>query len=537
MIRVNNIPLSPGAAEEEALKAAIARIGLPRGRVISWRVGKKSVDARDKGDIRFIVSVDLEVGDAEDAILSRLKPGVAVRARAPMPVPRARMLKTPAARPVIVGLGPCGLFAALALARAGARPIVLERGQAVDARAKTVGVFAATGALDPESNIQFGEGGAGAFSDGKLTTGIKDERCGQVLYELAAHGAPEEILYRAHPHIGTDRLPGVVRAIREEILSLGGEALFSTRLTGLIVRDGRLAAVRYAHEGETHEIACEHLIVAVGHSAVDTQQMLYDAGVMMAQKPFSVGARIEHPQSLIDRAQYGALAGDARLGAAEYRLNCKLPDGRGAYTFCMCPGGTVVPAASRAGGVCVNGMSAFARDGENANAALLVDVRTDDFPGDHPLAGYALQRAWEERAFSAGGGNYRAPAQTVGDFLAARPSRALGRVTPTYRPGVEPADLDGVLPDFAVRGMREAIRQFDRRLRGFALPDAVLTGVETRSSCPVRVLRDDKMRASVPGVYPAGEGAGCAGGIMSAAVDGLRAAQAVLGEIGVEADG
>ncbi len=530
MLRINNIPLALGAADEMALETALRQTKLKRESVQRWRISKKSVDARDKGDIRFVVSVDIEIKGSEEAVLARLRPGVAVKADAPTPVPAIQLKRPLASRPVVVGLGPCGLFAGLMLARAGARPIILERGQRVDERAKTVERFASLGDLNPESNVQFGEGGAGAFSDGKLTTGIKDARCGQVLYELAAHGAPEEILYRAHPHIGTDHLPTVVKNIREEILSLGGDIHFNSRLTEILTKFDRLYALRFLENGETREIACEQMILAIGHSASDTQQMLFSAGVHMTQKPFSVGARVEHPQALINAAQYGKFAKNALLGAAEYRLNCKLPDGRGAYTFCMCPGGVVVPAASRVGGVCVNGMSAFARDGVNANAAVLVDVKTTDFPDDHPLAGYVLQRAWEQRAFRAGGENYRAPAQLVGDLLTGRESKALGAVTPTYRPGVALGDLKSVLPDFAYQGIREAIKQFDRRLHGFALPDALLTGVETRSSCPVRVTRGDTYESSVQGVYPAGEGAGYAGGIMSAAVDGLRVAEAVLAE-------
>ena len=372
--------------------------------------------------------------------------------------------------------------------------------------------------------MQFGEGGAGAFSDGKLTTGIKDKRCQTVLKELYDHGAPEEILYLARPHIGTDRLPQVVAAIREEIISLGGDVHFSAKLTGIRVKAGQIEAVTYTDESGTHEISADALIIAIGHSASDTQQMLFQAGVTMIQKPFSVGARIEHPQRLINQSQYGRFARHPALGAAEYHLSVKLPDGRGAYTFCMCPGGTVVPAASRLGGVCVNGMSRFARDGENANAAVLIDVRTEDFGDDHPLAGYALQRTWEERAFRAGGGNYHAPVQLAEDLLNGRETKALGEVRPTYRPGVACVDFRAILPDFAYQSLQGAIRAFDRQLKGFALPDAVLTAVESRSSCPVRLLRDHRCESNVLGLYPCGEGAGYAGGIMSAAAFGWRRA-------------
>lgn len=526
MLRIANLKVPLDAEPDAPLLLALAKLRVSRDQVSSWRISKKSVDARDKGNVHFVITVDAAFKN-EAALLHRLRPGVAVPAPLP-PVPPKLTAPPRGLRPVVAGFGPGGLFAALTLARAGLKPIVLERGERVDQRARTTEAFAASGQLNPESNIQFGEGGAGAFSDGKLTTGIKDKRCQLVLKELADHGAPEEIRYEARPHIGTDRLPQVVAAIREEILSLGGVVRFSTRLTGLKIKAGCLEAVTYQDAQGTGEIATDTLIVAIGHSAADTQQMLYRAGVNMIQKPFSVGARIEHPQALINKAQYGRFARHPALGAAEYHLSAKLPDGRGAYTFCMCPGGTVVPAASRIGGVCVNGMSPFARDGQNANAALLIDVRTEDFQDDHPLAGYVLQRLWEERAFRAGGGDYKAPVQRAEDLLAGRESKALGDVSPSYRPGVSCADLRAVLPDFAYQGLRQAIQLFDRQLHGFALPDAVLTGVESRSSCPVRLLRDPRYESSIGGVYPCGEGAGYAGGIMSAAVDGMRVAEAVL---------
>lgn len=527
MIRIGNLKAPLDMEAELPLLLALKKLKADRSAVTSWRVSKKSVDARDKGDVHFVLSVDVQLKN-EDNILKKLKPGTAAKVQ---PLTGLQVIhrdyKGP--RPVVAGFGPGGLFAALTLARAGLRPIVLERGEQVDRRARTTECFAATGELNPESNIQFGEGGAGAFSDGKLTTGIKDRRCGAVLKELYDHGAPEEILYLARPHIGTDRLPKVVASIREEIISFGGEVRFSTKLIRIKQKAGQLEAIEYTDENGLGEIVTDALIVAIGHSAADTQQMLFQAGVNMIQKPFSVGARIEHPQALINKSQYGKFTTHPALGAAEYHLSTKLPDGRGAYTFCMCPGGTVAAAASRLGGVCVNGMSPFARDGENANAALLVDVRTEDFGDDHPLAGYALQRLWEERAFRAGGGNYFAPVQLAGDLLAGRETKALNDVVrPTYRPGVTPADFRALLPDFAYQGLKQAIQIFDRQLKGFALPDAVLTAVESRSSCPVRLLRDSRFESNIGGLYPCGEGAGYAGGIMSAAVDGIRVAEAII---------
>ena len=528
MIRLSNTKVPLGYDEKALVRLAEGKLNA-RGLVESVRIAKKSVDARDKGDVHFVMALDVTVRGDEEKLLSRLPRGVQaalVKPEKPLPSFDGARFE---ARPVVVGLGPAGLFAAYTLARCGARPIVLERGQDVDRRAKAVETFWAGGAFNPRSNVQFGEGGAGAFSDGKLTTGISDPRCAQALKILHECGAPEEILYLAKPHIGTDRLPGVVKTLRERIVSLGGEVRFETRLTGLEIEDGRVAAaVIEAANGARETLPTDAVILAVGHSARDTFEALHALGVPMARKPFSIGARIEHSQRMIDVSQYGAAASHPALGAADYKLSAKLPNGRSAYTFCMCPGGYVVAAASEEGGVVTNGMSAFARDGRNANSALLVGVEPEDFGGDDPLAGVRFQRIWERAAFELGGGNYRAPAQRTGDFLRGVKSTGCGDVEPTYRPGVTYTDLAKCLPAFVTETMRLALVKMDKQLHGFASPGALLTGVETRSSSPLRILRGEDCQSALKGLYPCGEGAGYAGGILSAAVDGMRVAEALL---------
>lgn len=533
MIRLNNIKLPLSYTNKQVLSAAAQKLGIPQTQITSCEVVKRSVDARKKQDVCFVVTLELALKNPKDEarIIARLNPSVGALAEPYAPPVFHRIANAPRFRPVIVGFGPAGLFAALTLAQAGACPVVLERGQDVDTRTKDVQAYWRSGAkaFSPRSNVQFGEGGAGTFSDGKLNTGTKDPRAEHVLRTFVQFGAPADILVNAKPHIGTDHLAHTVKSIREEIIALGGEVRFGARVTQLVRKDGKICAVRYEEHAGEYEIPCEQVILAIGHSARDTFSMLYENQFLLIQKPFSIGARIEHPQSLINRAQYGDFAAHPALGAADYKLFLHLPNGRGVYTFCMCPGGTVVAAASEPDSVVTNGMSIHARDGENANSALLVGVEPSDFGSDHPLAGMFMQQEIERRAYVLGGGNGFAPCQLVGDLLAGRASTALGCVCPSYRPGVTPCDLHELFPSFIVDSMREALPLLGRRLRGFDMPDAVLTAPESRSSSPVRIPRgDDLVSVDCEGLYPCGEGAGYAGGITSAAVDGVRCAEAIL---------
>lgn len=530
MIRVSNIKIRLNEIDDPKDELPILKQKLLAKLKISgkdlkhFRISRKSVDARKKNDICLVYSVDAEVNN-ELLVLRRAD------AKNVGPVPATGYEIIPhgseklTERPVIVGMGPAGLFAGLMLSRHGYRPIVVDRGDDVDTRVEKINRFWNERILDTESNVQFGEGGAGTFSDGKLTTLINDKRCALVLEEFVKAGAPKEILFFNKPHIGTDLLRNVVKNIRREIIANGGEVRFRAKVTDIITEGGNIRAVRI-NDSET--LHCGVAVLAPGHSARDTFEMLKTRGVRIIQKPFSVGVRIEHPQKLINHAQYGDAAEHPMLGAADYKLAYHSEKGRSAYTFCMCPGGYVVAAASEHNGVVTNGMSEYRRDGRNANAALLVGVMPSDFESDDPLAGVEFQRKWERLAFALGGGNYTAPAQLTEDFLHDRRSTCFGSVTPTYRPGVVPAELKECLPGYVIETMKEAILYFDTKLKGFALPDGVLTGVETRSSSPVRIVRDEDLVANIGGIYPAGEGAGYAGGIMSSAVDGIRIAEKIM---------
>ncbi|GBQ90923.1 oxidoreductase [Gluconacetobacter johannae DSM 13595] len=537
MLRLTELRLPLDHAPDALAAEIVRRLGIPATDLLDHTVFRRGYDARRRGAITLVYTVDCAVRD-QDAVLARLADdrhvGLApdMAYRFVMDDGAALAARDGYRRPVVIGAGPCGLLAGLLLAQMGLRPLILERGKIV--RERTVDTFALwrKSVLTPESNVQFGEGGAGTFSDGKLYSQVSDPRHygRKVLAEFVRAGAPEEILYLSKPHIGTFRLVSMVEHIRAEIEALGGEYRFGTRVEEiLIARDAagarRVEGVRLSDGGT---VSTGHVVLAIGHSARDTFARLRDAGVEMQAKPFSIGVRIEHPQSVIDTARFGTQAAHSQLGAADYRLVHHAANGRAVYSFCMCPGGTVVAATSEEGRVVTNGMSQYSRAERNANAGIVVGVAPGvDYPDD-PLAGIAFQRHWERQAYLAGGGGYRAPAQRVGDFLAGRPSTHLGTVEPSYRPGVTPTDLATCLPDYVVAAMREALPMFERRLRGFSMDDAVMTGVETRTSSPLRIPRGpDGQSVNTAGLYPAGEGAGYAGGILSAGIDGIRVAEAV----------
>lgn len=517
MLKISNIKISVSQKiTNDLLLNKCAKI-LRCSKIHSLKIVKKSIDARKKQDVHYILSVEVSV-DNENKYL-KIKNVSKAKEFAYNAITESNLTK----RPIVIGFGPAGMFAGLTLARAGAKPIILERGYAVEDRQKAINNFWETGVLDTKSNVQFGEGGAGTFSDGKLTTGIKDIRCQYVLRELVKFGGPDEILYDTKPHIGTDKLINIVRNIREEIISLGGEIHFDTKVENINIEKGQIKSLT----ANNKEYLADNVILAIGHSARDTFEELYKKGVDIIQKPFAMGVRIEHKQDMINKAQYGEFA--KYLPAADYKLVAHLPNGRSAYTFCMCPGGVVVAAASEENRVVTNGMSYYKRDKENANSALLISIKTEDFGSDYVLAGMELQRKLENNAFIVGGSNYYAPAQKVGDFINNVPSEKSGDVTPSYKPGVKYTDIRKVFPDFMNESFELALKEMDKHIKGFACNDAVMTAIESRSSSPVRITRGENyMSTNVKGLYPCGEGCGYAGGIMSAAVDGIKCAEAIL---------
>ena len=524
MLRLTEIRLPLDHPQEDLKAAILKRLGIAANDLLDYTLFRRGYDARKRNAIVLVYTVDVKVNN-EATLLRKNIPQVAIApdmsyrvvAQAPQGLTE---------RPVVIGTGPCGIFAGLILAQMGFRPIILERGKAVRERTKDTWDLWRQGKLDPESNVQFGEGGAGTFSDGKLHSQIKDPKFygRKVLIEFVKAGAPEEIMYVSKPHIGTFRLVGMVEEMRHSIEALGGEIRFQSRVADIEIENEQVCGVVLAN-GE--RIATNHAVLAVGHSARDTFEMLHKRGVYLEPKPFSIGFRIEHPQAVIDRARFGSNAGNPLLGAADYKLVHHASNGRSVYSFCMCPGGMVVAATSEEGHVVTNGMSQYSRNDRNANSGIVVGITPADFPGD-VLAGVEFQRKWEARAYELGGKNYCAPGQRVGDFLAERPSTTLGEVTPSYTPGVTPTDLSTALPDYAIAAIREALPAFENQIKGFAMEDAVLTGVETRTSSPVRVKRGENFQSiNIKGLYPAGEGAGYAGGILSAAVDGIEVAEAL----------
>ncbi|EIV8465501.1 NAD(P)/FAD-dependent oxidoreductase [Vibrio vulnificus] len=527
MIRLTELRLPLDHEEGALLEAITAKLGIPAEQVLSFSMFRRGYDARKKTNIQLIYTLDIEVAN-QDKLLAKFSKDPHVRETPDMEY--KYVAQAPAnltERPIVIGFGPCGLFAGLVLAQMGFNPIIVERGKEVRERTKDTFGFWRKRTLNPESNVQFGEGGAGTFSDGKLYSQVKDPNFygRKVITEFVAAGAPEEILYVSKPHIGTFKLVTMIEKMRAKILELGGEIRFSTRVDDIHMEDGQITGVTLSN-GE--ELKSRHVVLAVGHSARDTFEMLHERGVYMEAKPFSVGFRIEHKQSMIDEARFGPNAGNPILGAADYKLVHHCKNGRTVYSFCMCPGGTVVAATSEEGRVVTNGMSQYSRAERNANSAIVVGISPDiDYPGD-PLAGIRFQRELESNAYRLGGENYDAPAQKIGDFLKGRDPSALGDVEPSFTPGIKLTDLEKALPPFAIEAIREAIPAFDRKIKGFASEDGLLTGVETRTSSPVCIKRDKEYQSvNLNGFYPAGEGAGYAGGILSAGIDGIKVAEAV----------
>ncbi|HYF83605.1 MAG TPA: FAD-dependent oxidoreductase [Clostridia bacterium] len=527
MIKIADL-IIPLTYDFKVLEDIVAkRLQIEHSRIECINIAKRSVNNLNKQDIYFNMTVIVYVSGDEDEVISLNRDKcISKEGELIYTVPKKKLKE----RPVVVGCGPAGMFAALILAQAGARPILLERGLDVDSRRQSVLEFWRTGVLDTNSNVQFGEGGAGAFSDGKVKTGKKDSRKMKVFRELVEAGAPPEIMYLSKPHIGTDRLNETVKGIREKTISLGGEVRFGATVTEILRKDGQVTGVGFVEDGKYAELSTDNVVLAIGHSARDTFERLLVSGIYIEQKPIAVGVRIEHSQEMIDKIQYGDFAGHPALGAADYRMVVHLKNGKGVYTFCMCPGGTVVAATSEENALVTNGMSEYVRDGRNANTALLVTIEKKDFGSDHPLAGVAFQRKIEAAAFEAGGGGYKAPVQRLEDFLHKRNTTAFGDVLPTYLPGTGFNQVDSYLPDNITDSLRQGISEMGEWMPGFAYPDALLTGAETRSSSPVRITRGNNLEAiGIKGLYPCGEGAGYSGGIVSAAVDGVLCAEKILG--------
>lgn len=519
MIRINNIKIRKNLSNEEVYHIAINKNNIDKNDILEWHISKKSIDARKKTDVHYIYSIDLKVKDE-----SKYKKFDKIKE---FHMPEIKINNINSKNVIIVGAGPSGLFSALTLVQNGLYPIIIEQGDCVETRKKTVENFLKNGKLNTLSNVQFGEGGAGTFSDGKLTTGINSPFCKKVLQEFVNFGAPKEILYLSKPHIGTDNLIYIIKNIREYIISKGGTFLFNTKVIDFKIENEKIKSVYCKHNENIQEISTNNVILAIGHSSRDTFKTLYENGVKMEKKNFSVGVRIEHLQEEINKAQYGE-ATNLKLPPADYKLAYHSSSGRSCYTFCMCPGGTVMASSSEKNTIVTNGMSNFLRDGKNANSALLVNIVPEDFKGSSPLTGIDFQKNLEEKAFYLGGSNYFAPIQRVEDFMCNKKSEFIGHIKPTYLPGVTLSNLNDIFPNFISDTLKEGIKYFDTKLNGFANPDSILTGVETRSSSPVRILRNEKLVSNISGLYPCGEGAGYAGGIMSAAVDGIKCAIAVL---------
>lgn len=521
MLRINNLKIRKDLSNYEVFKIAIEKNHILENDILEWNISKKSIDARKKDDVHYSYSIDIKVkNEKKYKRLEKVKEFI---------LPEIEITISQNINPVIIGAGPAGLFAAITFVQNGIKPIIIEQGQPVDERKKTIEDFQNTTTLNTFSNVQFGEGGSGTFSDGKLTTGINSPYCKKVLQEFVNFGAPKEILYLSKPHIGTDNLINIIKNMRNYIISHGGQFLFNTKAIDFNIKNNEIHSitVQNVYDKKTYDIETHHIILAIGHSSRDTFEKLYQKGFSIEKKNFSVGVRIEHLQKWINEAQYGNIT-KLKLPPAEYKLACHLPSGRSCYTFCMCPGGTVMASSSENGTIVTNGMSNFLRDGTNSNSALLVNVTPEDFQDVSPLAGVYFQKDLEEKAFLLGGSNYSAPIQKVGDFLENKKSESIGIVKPSYLPGTTLSNLNEILPDFISDTLKYGIRYFDTKLHGFANSDSIMTGVETRSSSPIRILRNQNFVSNIKGVYPCGEGAGYAGGIMSAAVDGIKCAVALM---------